>query len=221
MFQKIILAEDFDTYNLAVAAAIEELGIPKPEHSYYCDEALLRIRKARQEGNPFELLISDISFTPGISESRLKSGIELIAEARKCDPHLKVIVFSIESRLLPIKQLVQELEVDAFILKGRNNIPEIHKAIRTVFDGGRYLSDEIARMLQDKSLNEIDEFDLKLLRMLADGSSQDDIVLALQRQGISPNSKSSIEKKLNKLKTAFGANTTAQMLLIARDFGLI
>ncbi|RYZ40249.1 MAG: response regulator, partial [Sphingobacteriales bacterium] len=44
MFQKILLAEDFDTYNIAISGAIEQLRMPRPDHAAYCDEALLRIK---------------------------------------------------------------------------------------------------------------------------------------------------------------------------------
>lgn len=221
MFRKILLAEDFDSYNLAVASAVENLGLPLPDHSAYCDEALLRLKKAFQDGDPYDLLISDLSFKPGVGTFRLRNGMELIEAAKAVDANLKVVVFSIENRLHPVKRLWTELEIDAFVLKGRNNIPEIQKAIRTVSQGERYLSDEIARNLQDQSLNEIDAFDIRLMKMLAEGLSQDDIVLVLRAEGIVPGSKSSVEKRLNRLKTSFGANTTVQMLLMAKDLGLV
>lgn len=221
MFQKILLAEDFDTINIAIAGALEKLAIPVTDQSAYCDEAFLKIKKAVQDQEPYDLLISDLSFKPGFGFSRIKSGIELIAAAKACDANLKVIVFSVENRVHPVKHLIEDLEIDGYVLKGRDNISEIQKAIRTIYDGGRYLSEEVNALLQNKSLNEIDAFDLRLLNLLASGHKNKDIAASLLSQGIIPNSESSVEKKINRLKNVLGANTTGQMLLLAKDLGLV
>lgn len=221
MFQNVLVAEDFDTINIAIKQALDELGIVHTQHSAYCDEAFLKLRKGLQDNAPCDLLVSDLSFNPGMHVSQIENGVELIRQAKKLDPQLKVVVFSIENRLQVIKTLWEELEVDAFILKGRNNIPELKKTIKTVFEGGRYLSQELAALVQNKALDEIESYDLDLMRMLADGMNQKDIVAHLKAQDITPNSESSVEKRLAKLRTALGANTNVQLLLFAKDLGLV
>jgi two-component system capsular synthesis response regulator RcsB len=42
-----------------------------------------------------------------------------------------------------------------------------------------------------------------------------------KHEGISPNSKSSIEKQVSKLKIYFKANNTVHLVAIAKDLGII
>lgn len=221
MFTKVLVAEDLDGFNIAVSEALKTLEITNIDHSPWCDEALLKMKKALEPEAPFELLISDLSFTPGYTAAKLTSGQELIAAARALQPSIKVLVYSVEERPHPLQYLFNELDVDGYVLKGRNNIPELAKAIRLLAKGERYVSPQIAHLLKDKSLLEIDEYDRKLMKMLADGLRQENLVKAFRAAGISPSSKSSIEKRINKLKTNLGANTTVQLLLIAKDLGLV
>ena len=46
MFQKILIAEDFDSISLAVQHVLNELQLTSFQHDKYCDEAFLKIRKA-------------------------------------------------------------------------------------------------------------------------------------------------------------------------------
>lgn len=221
MFKKILVAEDFDTYNIAIAEALKTMTPTSPTHVSYCDEALLRIRKGIQEHEPHDLLITDLSFKPDHKKTTIHSGIDLVAEAKKIDANLKVIVYSIENRIHPIRHLFDDLGIDGYVLKGRNNIPELRKAIQTVFDGRRYQSDEISMMANNRSLEEIEIYDVLLLTFLARGISQSEISEELQRQAVSPSSVSSVEKRLNRLKVILGANNNIQLIVIAKDLGLI
>lgn len=221
MFKKILVAEDFDTYSIAIGEALKALTPEAPTHVTYCDEALLRIRKGVQDKEPYDLLISDLSFKPDHKKTTIQSGIELIKEAKKLDPTIRVIVYSIENRMHPIRYLFDELRIDAYVLKGRNNIPELRKAIQSVFDGRQYQSDEIALMANNRSLEEVESYDVTLLTFLAKGISQSEISELLQRENISPSSVSSVEKRLNRLKVILGANNNIQLIVIAKDLGLI
>lgn len=221
MFKKILVAEDFDTYNVAIAEALRILTPVEPVHVSYCDDALLRIRRSIQENEPFDLLISDLSFKPDHHNSVIQSGMELIEQAKEIDSDLHVIVYSIENRLHPIKHLFDDLGVNGYVLKGRNNIPELRKAIQMVFNGGRYQSEEITIMSNNNTLEEVEEYDITLLSLLARGINQDQISDELQNMDVSPNSKSSVEKRLNRLKTTLGAGNNVQLVLIAKDLGLI
>lgn len=62
MFKKVIIAEDFEEFNLAVEQTLKDLNIVNFQHAKYCDDAFLKIRKAIQDNEPFDLLISDLSF---------------------------------------------------------------------------------------------------------------------------------------------------------------
>jgi DNA-binding NarL/FixJ family response regulator len=221
MFKKILVAEDFDTYNVAIAEALKMLTAEIPTHVSYCDEALLKIKKGIQDRDPYDLLISDLSFKPDHKKSTILSGIELITEAKKIAPELHVVVYSIENRIHPVRHLFDDLRINAYVLKGRNNIPELRKAIQAVFNGQRYLSDEIAVVANNRSLEEVEAYDVQLLTLLSQGINQNEISGELQKLQVSPNSKSSVEKRLNRLKTILGANSNIQLVLTAKELGLL
>jgi len=43
MFQKVLIAEDLDSINLAIDYVVKELGIVEIHHVKYCDDALPKI----------------------------------------------------------------------------------------------------------------------------------------------------------------------------------
>ena len=51
MFKKVLVAEDMDSINHAVASVLEELNIAEVAHAQYCDKAWLLAKKASQEKN--------------------------------------------------------------------------------------------------------------------------------------------------------------------------
>ena len=99
MFTKVLVAEDYEIANQGIIKVINEgLGIQDIQESKYCDDAYLKFRKAFQENEPFELLITDLSFKKDHIEQIRNSGIELIQDVRKIQPTIKVIVYSQENR---------------------------------------------------------------------------------------------------------------------------
>lgn len=222
MFQKVITVDDLDTINIAVMHALQELAVPDIQHAKYCDEALLKIKKACQDKLPFDLLITDLSFRADHRDEKIKTGEALIHEVRKLQPDIKVLVFSIEDKAHRIKSLIENENIDGYVLKGRNSIPELKKAIESI-DGSneKFLSPGIAHTVMDKSLLEIETYDIELLKSLAQGRTQEETALHFKTEGIAPNGTSSIEKRINKLKIFFRANNNVQLIAIAKDLGLV
>ncbi len=222
MFHKVLVAEDFDSISITVVQALNELSILEIDHAKYCDDAFLKIRKAIHDEAPYDLLISDLSFKTDHRETLLKSGDELIAAVKKVQPHIKTIVFSIEDKSFRIKSLFNNLGINAFVAKGRNSIPELKKAILSVFNNEtKILSHELTHTLRDKSLIEIETYDISLLKLLSKGLILDEIALDFKNLGIAPNGSSSIEKRINKLKIYFKATNNVHLIAIAKDLGVI
>ncbi len=170
---------------------------------------------------PFDLLISDLSFKADHRKVILESGDQLIAWVKQEQPKLKIIVHSVEEKRYHIQSLFQNYEIDGFVSKGRKSIEQLKYAIHKLFEGEtKYISPEIAHLLQDKSVTEIDEFDVELIRQLSLGVPQDKMDLKFKELGITPNSKSTIEKRLGKLKDYFKANNTIHLVAIAKDMGI-
>lgn len=221
MFKKVLVAEDFDSINIAVNQTLQSLTIPEIHHAKYCDDALLKIKKALLDDQPYEVLISDLSFKTDHRQVTITSGEELIEKVKQLQPNIKVIVYSIEDKNYRVKALFHNLNVDAYVHKGRKSINELKAAIKTVLqDEKTYISPHMAHVLQDKIIHEIDHFDVQLIKQLATGLAQDQMEAKFKELGITPNSKSAIEKRLGKLKDYFKANNTVHLIAIAKDLGI-
>jgi two-component system capsular synthesis response regulator RcsB len=222
MFKKILIAEDLDSISITVEQALKELSITEIHHAKYCDDAFLQIKKALHDNEPYDLLISDLSFKIDHRENKLTCGDELIEAVKKIQPDIKTIVFSIEDKSYRIKSLFNNLGINAYISKGRNSIPELKNAVESIFKTEeKNISPELTSALNDKSLHEIEAYDISLLKLLSNGCILDEISIAFKNTGIIPNGSSSIEKRINKLKIYFKANNNVHLIAIAKDLGLI
>ncbi|MFK7058954.1 response regulator [Flavobacterium oreochromis] len=222
MFKKVLVVDDIDLNNIATEQALKELNIPSVEYVKYCDEALLKFKKAQNENAPYDLLITDLSFKADHREAKLNSGEQLIAEIKKSFPLTKIIAFSIDDRPHRIKRLMNEQNIEAYVLKHRNTANELLTAINKIWEGKeKYLSPSLQLVLQDKSTAEIDDYDIQLLTQLALGIPQENMEAKFKQLGISPNSKSTIEKRIAKLKDYFQANNTIHLVAIAKDMGIV
>lgn len=222
MFKKVLVAEDLDSISIAVIQALEDLQVPVIDHVKYCDDGLLKIKKALLENEPYDLLISDLSFKSDHRNVTLSSGEELIEAANETQPKLKKIVFSIEDKSYRIKTLFYDLGINAYVSKGRNSINELKKAIEGTFrNEEKIVSSDLSFSFNDKALIEIESYDISILKLLAQGYILENISSEFKATAITPNGTSSIEKRINKLKIYFKANNNVHLIAIAKDFGLV
>lgn len=222
MFKKVIIAEDFEEFNLAVKQTLNDFNIDNFQHAKYCDDAFLKIRKAIQDNEPYDLLISDLSFKQDHREVKIGSGDELIQKVRELQPDIKIIAYSVEDKKVRIKSLFEDAEINGFVLKSRNSIEDLKKAISIISTSDqKFISSEVAAALQEKGNYEIDDVDVKILKYLSSGTSQDEIIEIFKNSDIKPNSKSAMEKRLAKLKDFFKANNTIHLVSITKDMGII
>jgi len=222
MFKKVLVAEDLDSISIAVVQVLEELQIPVIHHVKYCDEGLLKVKKALADKEPYDLLITDLSFKSDHRKVDLTSGDELIEAINKVQPKLKKIVFSIEDKSYRIKTLFNELGINAYVTKGRNSILELRNAIESTFNNEeKILSSDLSFNFNDKALIEIESYDISILKLLSQGYILESISREFKDLSITPNGTSSIEKRINKLKIYFKANNNVHLIAIAKDFGLV
>lgn len=222
MFKKVLVAEDLDSISIAVVQVLEELQVPVIHHVKYCDEGLLKIKKALADKEPYDLLITDLPFKSDHRKVNLNSGDELIDAINKVQPNIKKIVFSIEDKSYRIKTLFNELGINAYVSKGRNSISELRNAIEGTFNNEeKILSSDLSFSFNDKSLIEIESYDISILKLLSQGYILESISKEFKDLSITPNGTSSIEKRINKLKIYFKANNNVHLIAIAKDFGLV
>ena len=222
MFKKVLVVEDFDVINSGIKMALEELNIKEVDYISYCDEAFLKIKKAFLNGEPYQLIISDLSFENDGTPQELKSGDELIEKIRKEFSDLKIIVFSVEDKSYRIQNLYKKLKIQGYVWKSRNGLKDLKKAIHFISTSDEfYISPDLNSAIHPKKAIEITDTDIFLMECLSKGLLQEAISKKLKEKEISPSSISAIEKRLKTLKIHFNANNPAHLVAIAKDFGLI
>lgn len=217
-----MIAEDIDSIGLGLSTILEKLHNAEIVHAKYCDDAMLRIKKAKQDNEPFDLLITDLSFEADHRTTTLANGEDLIKAVKEQQPELKIIVYSIEDRNYKIKYLLEDLSINAFVWKGRESSGEVVRALNIIYkQDEKYLSPRFSHILQPAGLLEIEEYDIQLIKSLSEGLTVGEICEVFRNDGKSAKSSSSIEKRINKLKAYFKAKNTIHLISITKDLGLI
>jgi len=216
MFKKILVAEDLKGINEGILSFLtENLDIEKLELVQYCDDAYLKYKKAILDEEPYDLLITDLSFEGDHRAQKLSSGDALATKIRETDTDIKIIIYSVEKKFSKIKKLINIVGLNGYVCKGRNGLDELVTCIKEVYKGTTYLSPEVRPALTKKDITELSDFDLEILKHLADGHIQKDISKLMFT------STSSIEKRLNALKIVFRAKNATHLVSIIKDLGLI
>ncbi|MDQ1098301.1 MULTISPECIES: response regulator [Chryseobacterium] len=221
MFKKILIAEDHESANISVQRTLEELNISKVDYAYYCDDALGKIQKSIREKEPYDLMITDLEYEEDHREQHIKNGQELIEEVRKLQPALKVIVFSAEHKSGVIDSLFTKSGINGYVRKARNDSKELKKAITAVAQNENYLSLDLKQEIKKLNSYEFSDYDITLVSLISQGVLQKNIPVYLQKNHITPNSLSSIEKRLNALKEALQVNSNEQLVAFCKDLGII
>lgn len=221
MFKKIIIAEDIDSISIGLKSLLNDIKAHEIIFCKYCDETLLKIRKAELDNDPFDLLITDLSFKNNYRDEKITSGEELITSIIDLNLSIKIIVYSIDEKGFKIRHLMDDLEVDAYVSKGRDSANELLNAINEVSKGEKYISPHLTHLRKPAEITEIDELDIDILKLLSTGMSQPEVVKSLKNLGKRFVSLSSVEKRITKMKASLQATNTTHLVSIAKDIGLV
>lgn len=222
MYKKALVVEDLESIGQSIEALlVNELEIDEVCLTQHCDEAFLKLKKAHQDAEPFDILITDMSFVRDYRPTDLNSGSALVNKVHQNYPDLKTIVFSVEDSIGLIRKMVAHHGIAAYVIKGRNGLKELKNAITESYIGNPYFSPQIQWQQHTDQAFEIGPYDISIMENLSKGLSQNQIASKFNSEGISPSSLSSIEKRLNKLKDILKANNNVQLVSNAKDIGLI
>ena len=220
--QKILISEDIDSISKGIENTIKSFLDANFVHTRYCDDALLKLKKAELDQEPFDLLITDLSFQTDYREVKLANGEDLIKAIREAEIPVKILVFTVEDKPMRVESFFENFQIDAYVQKGRNDSNELHNALKAIENGTHYISYDVQqRMKQNKEISSFDAYDVNLVKYLCEGKAQEEISVILTQNNIKPNSISTIEKRLKVLRENFSANTNIELAVIFKDLGLV
>lgn len=220
MFKKVLIAEDHEIRNLGVIKTLEELCVTEFEFVSYCDAALKKIKTAISEDTPYDLLITDLEFDEDFVEQSITCGQGLIEEVRKFQPNIKIIAFSIEKKTQLIDELFNELGINGYVSKGRDDAKELKNTIKRVFADEIVIPQDILNSIRNNTI-EVTDYDINLLDSLSKGWKQHEICAFFKQEGLQPSSRSAIEKRLNDLRDSLNARNNIEMIAICKDMGIL
>lgn len=221
MIEKVIIAEDQESANLSVQKTMEEMRIRHIDHVFYCDDALNKIQTAKQKGQPYDLLITDLYFEADGTFQKIGGGFDLISSVHEIQPDIMILIFSAEKRPATIDMLFKNYEIDAYVRKARHDATELKTALETLSKGQRYYPQTLARLIRQTNAHEFTEFDINIIRLLSQGYQQKEIAEYLKQHHIKPSSLSSIEKRLNQIREEFGFSKNEQLVLFCKETGIL
>jgi DNA-binding NarL/FixJ family response regulator len=221
MFKRVLIVDDHDAILDSIKKLLESLNCSQVCTAQYCDDAYLKYKRGLLDGNPFDVIITDLSFKPDHRSTKIKNGQDLIEAIRAEDENLNIVVYSMKDQLQKVRYLVSKFGVNAYVCKGRRGSVDLTEALKAIPRGICYLSPQIEKAMHSNQDMEIKDYDITLLKLLAQGKSQEEISIYFKTQGIKPSSLSSIEKRLNRLRIQFKAENAIHLVAQAKDLGII
>ena len=218
MFKKVVLVEDFQGENQGIAETLtEKLAIEELQSEFYCDKAFNRLKVALKKNEPYELMVTDLFFEKDHVDRKLTSGRELIKLARAQQPGLKIIVHSMENNPIYVNALFKEHKINGYVCKGRRGMVELVNAVNEVFHNRTFVSAQLNLTAANNTV-ELDAFDRAILKELANGLTKKEDSAKFKKENRTPNSESTIDKRISKLYDEYKAkNTTSLLFKLAKE----
>jgi two-component system capsular synthesis response regulator RcsB len=221
MFKKVLIAEDHEHANISVRKTLDDLGIPQREFRFYCDDAFTIIRAAIQKEQPFDLLITDLSFEEDKNIQQITGGKELIRAVRAAQPGIKILVFSLENNIGVVDELFNDLDIDAYVRKARYDGEDLKRAIDAISNNKKYRSADLMHKKGTENSYDFKAYDIEIITLLCNGTPQKNIPAYLQQKNIKPAGLSSVEKRLNAIKTSLNISSNEQLVAYCKDNRII
>lgn len=221
MIDKVIIAEDQEIANLSVQKTMEELRISQVDHVYYCDDALNRIQAAKQKGQPYDLLVTDLYFEADGTVQKIGGGFDLISSVRDVQPDIMILILSAEHRPATIDMLFKSYAIDGYVRKARHDAKELRSAVDALSKGQQYYPRSLSQLVKQANTHEFTEFDINIIRLLSQGYQQNEIPDYLRQHNTRPSSLSTIEKRLNQIREELGFSKNEQLVLFCKEAGIL
>ena len=219
---RILIVDNHKIFLKGLFQSLSNLGYTSISSATSCYEALHKIKTARTN-DPFELLLTDLSFECSDANQDLDSGESLIKRLKKENIKIKTIVISAHSETNRVFNVIQNLNPDGDILKNDCDSSELGAALRRVLDGNQFYSHEIHQKIMRRNLVQIqmDEIALQILRALPNHTKIANLEGVIKKANGDDLKLRSIESKLSNLRVDLEANNNIDLVLKAKELGVI
>jgi DNA-binding NarL/FixJ family response regulator len=206
-----------DGYKNALKYSVSTLNGLKLNVDYAtdCDGAIRKMNfsKSRQ---PYDIVILDLSLPPS-EVFNIKSGEELGSWIIENFPDIKLLVITGYDSKIRINNVLEQLRPHGFLLKKEISNIDLVNAVRNVLNNKTHYSQTIVDNLRfiSQGVVKLDKYSSIILRELSNGTKTKDLCNYV------PLSISSIEKRKRELKTIFQVENDRDLIITARNEGII
>ena len=219
---KILFVDDHSVILKGVVSMLEESSsyIFNITTKSNCDAAYEAI-KIVDKTTPFDVIFSDLSF--GESQSKIKSGEELIKILNSELPSLKKGVITGHSETNRVYNVIQNTQPSAYLLKDNLNTNELVFAIDQMLKGEKYYTHIVHQKILKRSIVQIsrDNVALQILDELPKHPKISNMVGIIKKDDGKELKIRSIENKLSELRITLNAKNNTDLVLKAKELGLI
>ena len=182
---------------------------------------LEKISEALVEENIDAFGVAELS--EALQLSQLKKDVYILGDILKEEIPIKVGVITGHSETNRIFNVIHNLNPSAYILKGKCSTDELTFAIQKMLKGEVYYTHEIHQKLLKRALVEIqmDDIAVQILKELPKHAKISNLEGLIKKSDGSLIKVRSIESKLSKLRTDLQANNNTDLVLKAKELGII
>lgn len=187
-----------------------------------CDKALQMV-KSHAETNPFHVLFTDLSFDNVHPNDLLDGGESLIKAVKALELDIKIGVISGHTETNRVYNVITNLQPDAYILKSHTGSEELDFAIKKMLHDERFYTYEIHQKILKRNVIQIqmDEVAVQILKELPKHPKISNLEGIIKKESGGFLKLRSIENKLANLRIDLNANNNTDLVLKAKELGII
>ncbi|MDB4036872.1 hypothetical protein N9473_02215 [Polaribacter sp.] len=219
---KVLIVDDHQITTLGLLYSLEEVGDFEAVTTTDCDDAFQLI-KASEKSAPFQILFTDLSFDNNTKETKLNGGEALIKAIRTNGIEIKVVVITGRTEIYRGYNVISNLKPNAYLLKSYCDAEEIGVAIQKILENEYYYSYKIHQKIMRTKIAQIklDDVAIQILKELPNHPKIRNLEgVILNKNGIKIKLRS-IELSLAKLRTDLNAVNNTDLILKAKELGVV
>lgn len=219
---KILLVDDHQLILEGILSYLQNIENLEIETSNCCDTAFSKIKTALEQ-DPFDIIFTDLSFDTSEKNTNLECGESLIKAIQKENIDIKIGLITGHSETNRVYNVIHNLKPDAYILKGDCNIDELDFAIKKMLTGKIYYTHSIHQKILKRVsiIVQMDDIAVQILKELPKHTKIANLEGIIKKPNGSLVKLRSIETKLAKLRTDLQANNNTDLILKAKELGIL
>ncbi len=219
---KILLVDDHQLIIEGILSYLKDIDGLEIETANSCDDAF-SIIKAKLNTDPFQIVFTDLSFDNTNLNSSINGGEDLINAIKKENIAIKFGVITGHSETNRVYNVIHNLNPSAYILKGKCNTSELNFAIQKMLNNEVFYTHEIHQKLLKRAMIEIqmDEIAIQILKELPKHPKISNLEGVIKKADGNLLKIRTIENKLAKLRVDLNANNNTDLVLKAKELGIL